>query len=159
MRRPPATTRLREHLRQLREVRRHGPLHVRKGDAGHPTERHLRAGKSLRQRMTGHQVIRMRPAGQSLHAVEPRADVLVLSGDVETELLGRIIEITGQRYVGDGRRDTQNVRTTRQTPVENRHCAVGPALEEFHHRRMAGWFREVAQEAVWPERESVRITY
>jgi hypothetical protein len=24
---------------------------------------------------------------------------------------------------------------------------------------MAGWFREVAQEAVWPERESVRITY
>ena len=102
--------------------------------------------------MTGHQVVGMRPAGQSLHAVEPRADVLVLSRDVEAELLGRIIEIAGQRYVGDGRRDAQNVRTTRQALVENGQCAVGPALEEFHHRRMAGWFREVVQEAVGPER-------
>ena len=45
------------------------------------------------------------PSRAKPSCVEPCADVLVLSRDVETELLGRIVEIAGQRYVGDGRRD------------------------------------------------------
>jgi hypothetical protein len=48
-------------------------------------------------------------------------------------------------------RHPERVRTTRQTFVENRQCAVGPTFEEFHHCPMAGWFCEVAQETERPE--------
>ena len=53
--------------------------------------------------MARHQIIRMRPPGQGLHARKPRADILVFAGDVETEFLGRVVEIGAIRNVGDGR--------------------------------------------------------
>jgi hypothetical protein len=45
----------------------------------------------------------MLPAGQGLHAVEPRPDRRMIFDDIETEFLGRIIKIAGERNVGDGR--------------------------------------------------------
>ena len=58
---------------------------------------------SGRQRITRHEVIRVRPAGHGFDAVEPGADIHVLRGNVEAELVGRIIEVAGHGDVGDGR--------------------------------------------------------
>jgi hypothetical protein len=42
--------------------------------------------------MSGHQIVGMFPARQRLDAIEPGGDVLVLGGDIEAELLGRIVQ-------------------------------------------------------------------
>src|SRR5437868_1620602 len=82
-----------------------------------------------RQRMAGHQVIGMLPARQRLDALEPGRDVLVLGGDVEAELIRRIIEIGDQREVCDGRAVTDNIGTSREPFVENAEHVIDAAFE------------------------------
>ncbi len=64
---------------------------------------------------------------------------------------GRIIEITRERDIGDGRVIADDERRTRQPLVENAERVVDPALQERHRARIAGGFGEVAQEAIRPE--------
>src|SRR5204863_3244584 len=66
------------------------------------------------QRMSRHQIVRMLPARQRLDAVEPLADRGVRGGNVEAELLGRIVEIADHRDVGDGRSLAQHEGARRQ---------------------------------------------
>src|ERR1035437_10287840 len=61
------------------------------------------------ERISRHQLVRMLPAGQGFHAVEPRPDCRMILDDVEAEFLGRIIQIAGHRDVGDGRPVTQEI--------------------------------------------------
>src|SRR3569832_754814 len=55
------------------------------------------------ERIARHNVVRMRPAGQGLHTLEPGGDRRMLLGDVEAELLHRIVEIGRHLHVGYGR--------------------------------------------------------
>ena len=58
--------------------------------------------------MPRHEIVGMLPARQRLDPVEPSGDVFVLGGNIETELLGRIVEVGCQGKVGDGRALEQN---------------------------------------------------
>src|SRR4029077_3185740 len=85
-------------------------------------------GDLLRQRMAGHQVVRMLPAWQRLDAIEPGGDVLVGRRNIEAELLGRIIQIRAQRQVGDGRLRSENVRAAGEALVDNAERIVDAAF-------------------------------
>src|SRR6202041_1311059 len=102
--------------------------------------------------MTGHQVVRMRPTGQRLDAIEPGGNVLVRRWNIEAELLGRIVKIGDQREVGDGRLGSENVGPAGEALVDNAERIVDAPLEEFHYRRMTGGFCKIAQEAIRPEK-------
>mgnify|MGYP000137249053 CR=1 FL=1 len=67
-------------------------------------------GTSCRGEGARHQVIGMLPARQRFDAVEPNRDVLVLGGDIEAEFLRRIVEISDQREIGDGRPRAEHAR-------------------------------------------------
>jgi hypothetical protein len=94
----------------------------------------------------------MGPSGQRLDAAEPRADILVFGGHIETEFIGRIVEITDQREVGDGRLRPEDEGAAREALVENAERAVAPAFEEFDHGRIAPRLGEPVQEAIRSER-------
>src|SRR5579863_7061174 len=64
---------------------------------------------SGRQRMARHQIVGMRPARQRLDAIKPRGDVLMLRGKIKAVFLRRVVEVTGERYVGDGRLRAQKI--------------------------------------------------
>jgi len=92
----------------------------------------------------------MGPAWERLDAVEPGSDVLVARGDVETELLRRVIEVADQRKVGDGRLSAYDKGPGGEPLVEYPEYVVDPSLEEFQHRRMAGRFGQRAQKRYGP---------
>src|ERR1700722_447672 len=102
--------------------------------------------------MTGHQVVRMRPTGQRLDALEPGGDVLVRRWNIEAEFLGRIIEVGDERQVGDGRLRSENVGAAGEALVDNAERIVDTAFEEFHYRRMARRLGKIAQETIRPEK-------
>ena len=77
---------------------------------------------------------------------------LCVAGDVEAELFGRIIKVGDQRQVGDGRLRAENVRAAGEALVDDAQRIVDAAFEKFHHRRMAGGFCKIAQEAIRPEK-------
>jgi hypothetical protein len=93
----------------------------------------------------------MRPTGQCLDAVEPGGDVLVVRRNVKAEFLRRVVEVADERQVGDRWLRTDDVGAAGEPLVEYAEHVVDPALEEFQHRRMAGRFRQRAQEAVRTE--------
>ena len=72
--------------------------------------------------------------------------------NVEAELFRRIIEIGDQRQVGDGRVRSENVGAAGEALVDDAERIVDAALEEFHHRWMAGGLCKIAQEAIRPEK-------
>src|SRR5262249_24901298 len=74
-----------------------------------------------------------------------------LSGDLETEFLRRVIEVAGQRYIGDGRLRAQNKGAARQALVENGQRAFSAALKQIEHRRMAGRLSANAKETAGAE--------
>src|SRR5437868_6236973 len=94
----------------------------------------------------------MLPAGQRLDALEPGADVLVRAWDVETELVGRIVEIRAERNVGDGRALAQDEALPREPLVEDRKIAVDAGLQKRHHGGIAGGPREVLQKPIGTEK-------
>src|SRR4051812_20146072 len=94
----------------------------------------------------------MRPTGQRLHAITPRADRRVIITDVEAEFLGRVVKITGERYVRDGRPVTEQEVAAFEPLVDDGEIAVDAPLEEGEHRRIARRLGEILQEAVRPEK-------
>src|SRR5438309_585149 len=101
--------------------------------------------------MTGHQIIGMFPAGERLDALEPAGDVLVLGGNIETEFVRGIIEVSHQRDIGDRGACAQDKGRLRQALVEDRECIVDAALEKREYLRMAGRARNKAQEPIRAE--------
>src|SRR2546421_12649968 len=94
----------------------------------------------------------MFPARQRLDAIEPDRDVAVLRGNIESKLLGRIVEIADQRQVGDGWPRAQNERSGREPLIDDGEVAVDAALEESEHGWIARWLGEVAQESIGTEK-------
>src|SRR5262249_40171550 len=107
---------------------------------------------SARQRMARHQVVGMLPARQRFDAIEPNRDVLVVGGDVEAEFLCRIVEISDQREIGDGRARAEQEGPRREPLVEDGDVVVDASLEEREHGRIARRFGETPQEAIGPEK-------
>src|SRR5438093_12880750 len=103
-------------------------------DFAHPT---AEVPSPPRQRMAGHQVVGMLPARQRLDALEPGGDILVLGGDVEAELIGRVVEIGDERKVGDGRAVADKVGASREPLVENAKRVVDAPLEKGEHGGIA----------------------
>src|SRR5262245_11497923 len=93
----------------------------------------------------------MLPARQRLDALEPGRNVLVLSGNVEAELVGRIVEGGDERKVGDGRVVTDDVGASGEPLVENAKRVVDAPLEKREHGRVARRPGEGAQKAIGPE--------
>src|SRR5262249_53423774 len=91
---------------------------------------------SARQRMPRHQVIGMLPARQRFDAVEPYRDVLVLGGDIEAEFLRRIVEISDQREIGDGRARAEQEGPRREPLLDDGDVVVDAPLEEREHSRI-----------------------
>src|SRR5215813_14166997 len=101
--------------------------------------------------MAGHQVVGMLPAWQRLDAPEPGRDVLVLAGDVEAELVWRVIEIGDERKIRDRGAVADDIGASGEPLVENRKRVVDAALEEGEHDRVARRPGEGAQKAIGPE--------
>src|SRR5262249_45390302 len=82
------------------------------------------------QRIARHQLVRMLPARQRLHALEPGADVLVRARDIEAELLDWIIEIGAKGQIGDRRPRSEHELAACQPLVDDCEIPVDAALEE-----------------------------
>ena len=74
--------------------------------------------------------------------------MLELRGDIEAKLLCRIIEIAGERDVGDGRFIAQHERRLRKPLIDDPEIAVDAALQKGLDGRIAGRAREIFQEPV-----------
>src|SRR5215510_3214432 len=101
--------------------------------------------------MARHQVVGVLPARQRRDALEPGRDVLVLAGNVEAELIRRIIEIGNERKVGDGRAVTDNVSVSGEPLVENAKRIVDAPLEKGEHSGVAWRPGESAEKAIGAE--------
>src|SRR5579864_2254925 len=90
----------------------------------------------------------MRPTGQCLHAITPSADVLELRADIKAELFRRIIEVSGEGDVGDGRLIAQEERYLGQPLIDDSEVAVDAPLQKSQYGRIAGRAREDFQKPV-----------
>src|SRR5205809_6030038 len=71
--------------------------------------------------------------------------------DVEAEFLRRVIEISGERHVRDGRAVAEQEFPALKPLVDDAEIAVDASLEEREHGRIARGLREVLQEAIRPK--------
>src|SRR5689334_18802487 len=94
--------------------------------------------EGLTYRMPRHQLVRMLPAGQRLHALAPCADRRMILADVEAEFFRRIVEVAGKRHVRDGRTIAKQEFASFEPLVDDPEIAVDAALEERKHGRIAG---------------------
>src|SRR5258708_12574945 len=102
--------------------------------------------------MSGHEIVGMFPAWKGFDGVEPHCNVLVLGGDVEAEFLRRIVEVAGQRQIGDARPRAEQERPARKALVDNAEVVVDAALEKSEHGRIARRFGETPQETIRPQK-------
>src|SRR5262249_57967291 len=96
-------------------------------------------------RGAGTQGVAVFPARKYVDEREPHRDVLVLAGDVEAEFLRRIVEISDQREIGDGRASAEQEGPRREPLVDDGDVVVDAPLEEREHGRIARRFGETPQ--------------
>ena len=66
----------------------------------------------------------MSPLGEPFNAAKPSANVLVFLADVEAQFLRRVVKVTDQGKVGDGRLVAENIEAIGEVLVENAKRAV-----------------------------------
>src|SRR4051812_40881018 len=93
----------------------------------------------------------MLPVRKRLEAIEPWPDRGMIFADVEAELFDRIVEVSTQGQVSDGRARSKQERRLFQPLVEDGEVAVDAALEKTEHGLVRRRFGPILQEAVGPE--------
>src|SRR5215510_11985101 len=102
--------------------------------------------------MARHQVVGMLPSRQRFDAVEPYRDVLVLGGDIEAEFFRRIVEISDQREIGDGRARAEQEGPRREPLVDDGDVVVDAPLEARERVWIARRFGETSLKAIGAEK-------
>src|SRR6185295_1217721 len=96
------------------------------------------------QRVAGHQLVRVDPAGKRFYALEPGADRRILA-PAHAPLVGPV-QVAAGRDVDDGRGVADDELAVLEVQLEDAERAVHAPAQEFRDRRLTGLL-ELQQEA------------